>query len=121
VQDQLHDEEGPALRFRDGTALYFLHGEQVRPQIAESSPDEIPLSWWLDEPMVKKRQVIEQKIGAARIANELRAWEVHRGEVIINGREYVYQLLQLRVPGRGVGWSIPRPETSTPSWYQGRW
>ena len=102
VQEQFHNEEGPSLRFRDGMTLWHLHGVRVHRRIVETPAADMPLSWWLDDPVAKGRQVIEQKIGAERIADELGAQEVHREMVRINGREHEYSLLQLRLPQRGI-------------------
>jgi hypothetical protein len=102
LEEQLHNERGASLRFRDGTTLWYLHGVRVHRRIVETPAADMPLSWWLDDPVAKRRQVVEQKIGADRIADELGAQEVNRDTVRINGKEHQYSLLQLRLPQRGV-------------------
>jgi len=84
AKKQLHCDGGPALRFRDGFALYRLNGVKVPKDIACLHHSKIPVSRWIDEKNVEVKREIIRKIGIERIYNEL-------GATVIDSEEYDFR------------------------------
>jgi len=112
-QGQFHREDGPSIRYRDNIGFWHLNGVRVPRQIVETPTQEIPLTWWLDERAPRRRQVIEQKIGAERIMGELDTEEIHQGVIQINSTEHFYRLLQLNLPDRRIRRALRMMNPST--------
>lgn len=110
---QLHREDGPSIGFRDHMYFWHLNGVRVPKKIVETPAQEIPLTWWLDEPAPRRRQVIEQKIGAERIMGELDTEEIHQGVIPIGSTEHFYRLLQLNLPDRRIRRALRMVNPST--------
>jgi hypothetical protein len=67
---RLHGESGPAIRYRDGYAVYALHGIRVSPRVA-LHPETITMDEVLEERNVVMRQVMAERFGRDRLARGL--------------------------------------------------
>ncbi len=62
---RLHSLEGPAVAWRDGTALWFIHGIQVEQNVVES-PETITAQQIQSERNAEVRRIMIDRFGAAR-------------------------------------------------------
>ncbi len=87
----LHCDSGPALKFRDGFALYRLNGVKVPKDIACLHHSKIPVSRWVEETNVEVKREIIRKIGIERIYNEL-------GATVLDAEpENGYELIEMQL------------------------
>jgi len=92
---QLHCDDGPAIRFRDGWALWALRGIRMSQRYVETPAAELPVKWWLEEKNVELRHELERKIGAARLLRELNTSTLEQIVLTIDGEALVYELQEL--------------------------
>jgi hypothetical protein len=71
-RDRFHSEHGPAIRWRDGFALYAIDGVFVKKQIVES-PETLTVSQIVDEPNAEVRRVMLSRFGEERFIRESKA------------------------------------------------
>jgi len=88
---RLHYENGPALRYRDGTEFYFLHGIRVPERYVFAQADEITLAAVLEERNAEVRLALISKIGFTRLLGTVRHWTISEA----NGN----RLVEFRVKG----------------------
>lgn len=69
----LHNENGPAVRYRDGFAIWSLNGVTVSREIVETPPTEIDASLIYRERNVEVRREIVRKIGMEQLCLKLKA------------------------------------------------
>ena len=81
--NNLHNEDGPAIRFRDGYSLYALNGVRVEKEIVETPPEKLDPALLITEQNAEVRREIIRKIGVSRIIQKLKA------EQLDTWREYV--------------------------------
>jgi hypothetical protein len=77
---RLHDEEGPALRYRDGAEYYFLHGIRVPKKYGLTQAGEINLPDVLAQPNAEVRLALISKIGFARLLGTVRHWTISEAD-----------------------------------------
>jgi hypothetical protein len=68
-QNRPHCDDGPFCRWRDGSALYAVHGVRVPAWIVER-PQDITVDAIAAEPSVDVRQVMIERYGAARYLSD---------------------------------------------------
>jgi hypothetical protein len=74
---QAHCEDGPAVRYRDGFAVYAWHGVRVPPRVIAG---DLTGTYWRDEPSAKVRGIIAERMGYPRLLAEVPARRVHAHE-----------------------------------------
>ncbi len=83
----VHNETGPAIRFRDGFEVYCLNGIYVSADLVVTPADELDPRLVLSTPYAEVRREIVRKIGVERVLTEL-------GAQTLDSREG-YELLSL--------------------------
>ena len=78
-QGRLHSVAGPAIRWRDGWALYFVHGIRVPTTVVES-PETLTIHDIQGEQNVEVRRVMIERFGHERYIRESGAKLVHRDD-----------------------------------------
>ena len=71
VNNRLHKNGGPSIRYRDGYSLYHLNGVRVTKEIAETPGYALSTKLVLTEKNAQVRAEIVKKIGMPRIIQEL--------------------------------------------------
>ena len=66
---RLHNDSGPAISWRDGWALYFVHGIRVTEQIV-MRPETITVQQILKESNAEVRRIMCERYGWARFADD---------------------------------------------------
>ncbi len=66
---RLHRDDGPALAYADGTALWFIHGVEV-PQAIVTDPDAITVAAIDAESNAEVRRVMTERFGPERLIRE---------------------------------------------------
>jgi hypothetical protein len=84
---RLHNEHGPAIAWRDGTALWYLCGMSVPQQLVES-PETITAEQIATERNAEVRRVMLDRFTAARFVREIGATIVDAHE--LHGKLYRY-------------------------------
>jgi hypothetical protein len=84
---RLHNEHGPAIAWRDGTALWYLRGMSVPQQLVES-PETITAEQIATERNAEVRRVMLDRFTAARFVREIGATIVDAHE--LHGKLYRY-------------------------------
>lgn len=87
TRKNLHNEEGPAIEFRNGTGLHYINGVFIPAFIVEASPDELDGQLILKYSNVEIKRIILNKIGVDKACRDLKA------KVI--SREIGYRLLEI--------------------------
>jgi hypothetical protein len=88
---RLHYEGGPAVRYRDGTEHYCLHGIHIPNKYAFARPDEITLPEVLAERNAEVRMMLISRIGFDKLLGTMRHWTISEA----NGN----RLIEFRVKG----------------------
>jgi internalin A len=70
-ENRLHAEGEPAIAFADGYNLYFHHGVKLPEKYGKVHPDLWEAQWLLFEENAELRRLLIQRIGYARICQEL--------------------------------------------------
>ncbi|TAE82264.1 MAG: hypothetical protein EAZ73_14195 [Oscillatoriales cyanobacterium] len=73
---RLHAEGEPALEFSDGYKLYSYHGVTLPEKYGQVHPNNWQAQWLLEEENAELRRVLIQRIGYAKICQELQATEL---------------------------------------------
>ncbi len=68
---QLHRDNGPSVRFRDGWAIWSLNGVTVPQSVVETPAADLDPRLILSEKNAEVRREIVRKIGADRVVSEL--------------------------------------------------
>ena len=68
-ENRLHDIEGPAIKYRDGYAKYYVHGVRV-PEMVIMRPEEITVKMIIDEENAEVRRVMIDQFGADKFIQE---------------------------------------------------
>jgi len=76
AEDRLHAEGEPAIAFADGYSLYFHHGVKLPENYGKVHPDLWEAQWLLFEENAELRRLLIQRIGYARICQELAVTEL---------------------------------------------
>ncbi|MDA8389093.1 MAG: hypothetical protein M0Z58_10600 [Nitrospiraceae bacterium] len=87
---ELHNNAGPAIRWRDGCEFYFLNGIPVDEQIITTAGSKLDSALLLKTRSPEERRELVRKIGIERVCRELHAKTIDRW----NG----YELLELPLP-----------------------
>ena len=74
--NELHAEGEPAIAFADGYSLYFHHGVKLPEKYGKVHPDLWQAQWLLSESNAELRRLLIQRIGYARICQELAVTEL---------------------------------------------
>ena len=74
---RLHNLSGPSIAWRDGTALWHIHGVQVPPHVVEH-PESITVDEIQAERNAEVRRVMIDRFGAARYLRALDARVMHQ-------------------------------------------
>jgi hypothetical protein len=93
-ENRPHCDNGPFCRYRDGTALYAIHGTRVPAELVETPADKLDVKEWLKEENVDWRRIAFEKIGLDRVAKDLGAVVVDHYECPVGGQ---YDLLEIDV------------------------
>ena len=111
---RLHSETGPAIRYRDGYAVYALHGTRVTPRVA-LHPETISLEDVLGERNVVTRQILAERFGRDRVESQLgdRAGFLLDPDTEIRHKDEFGVLYRLTLPGMEAV-SIVKVVNSTP-------
>ena len=72
-ENRLHAEGEPAIEFADGYSIYAHHGVILPEQYGQVYPNEWRSQWLLEETNAELRRVLIQRIGYARLCQELDA------------------------------------------------
>ena len=91
---RLHKDEAPAMEFRDGYALYALHGTRMKPEYVMTRAEQIAPETVLAEPNVDQRRELIRKIGVERMLSKLPHKVLEQRRV---GEELMYELLSVRL------------------------
>ncbi len=108
-ENRPHCETGPFCRYRDGSAMYAIHGTRVPMELVETPAEKLDTKEWLAEENVDWRRIAFQKIGAARMAKDLGAEVIDSMVCPVGGP---YELLMLDI---GVGEKKPYLKMHNPS------
>lgn len=108
-QNRPHCETGPFCRYRDGSAMYAIHGTRVPMELVETPADKLDPKEWLAEENVDWRRLAFQKIGATRVAEALGAEVIDKMTCPVGGP---YELLMLDI---GLGEKKPYLKMLNPS------
>lgn len=92
--NELHDNSGPAIEWRDGCRFYFLNGMATDERIITAPGRELDPGLLLKAKNAEERRELVRKIGIERICRELNARTVDRW----NG----YELLELPLPDMAI-------------------
>jgi hypothetical protein len=76
---RLHHDTGPAISWRDGFALYFVHGVRVRERVV-MRPETITAAEVLAEPNSEVQRIMAERMGWERFLAESGAEEIHRDD-----------------------------------------
>jgi hypothetical protein len=91
--NRLHNNDKPAVRFRDGWSVYAIHGVRVPRRYVETPADKIsPLELLIHEDNTQVRMAVISKVGFLRLMSHLQSTVID-----IKGRD---QLLEVDVGGR---------------------
>jgi hypothetical protein len=86
---RLHAEDGPAIEFSDGYALYALNGVRVPKELVTTPGADLnPETWILKQGNAEVRREAVRKIGIERVCQQL-------GAKVIDRQGDVYELLEL--------------------------
>ncbi len=97
-QNRPHSYQGPYCKWRDGSALYAIHGVRVPEWIAETPKDQFTKEMILGEENADYRRCIIQKIGIEKAIEILGAKTVDTYDSLVGGK---YELLSIDYDGRG--------------------
>ncbi len=78
-QRRLHSTSGPAISWRDGTALWFIHGANVPQQVVEA-PETLTIEQIKGETNAEVRRVMIDRYGAAKYITAIGATIVAEDE-----------------------------------------
>jgi len=78
-QQRLHDEEGPAVKFRDGWGVHCLNGVRVPAEVVEA-PGKLTVKQIQGEENLEVRRVMMERFGHDRYLRESKAKLVHQDE-----------------------------------------
>ena len=78
-ENQLHNENGMAVRYPDGFGLYMIHGTRI-PEYVIERPNEITIKKINDEESVEVRRVMLDKFGWDRYLLESKAEVIDKSE-----------------------------------------
>ena len=92
---RLHADRGPAIAWRDGCSLWYVHGVQVSRQIVDA-PETLTPGQILGEPNVPLRRVMIDRFGADRLVLTTNSEIVDQDQDRL-GRPRL--LRRLRIPG----------------------
>ena len=76
---RLHNDNGPSISFRDGWALYHVHGVRV-PEYVVAHPERITVLAIESEANAEVRRVMMSRYGEARYIQDCGAQCIHRDE-----------------------------------------
>lgn len=71
LNGKLHCDGGPALRFRDGSCLFYLNGVKVPEEVAVSHSSKIPAKMFAEIKNAEVRREFVRKVGMERILQEV--------------------------------------------------
>ena len=97
-QNRPHSFDGPFCRWRDGSALYSIHGIRAPMWICETKKEDFTKEMIVNETNADNRRCIIQKIGIEKAIELLGADVIDSYESPIGGK---YELLQIDYDGRG--------------------
>lgn len=117
----LHCDGGPALRYRDGFAVWALNGVRVSQEIAETAGGQLDCALIAKTQNAEVRREIVRKIGLERLFRDLHSAVLHEETytaldvATMQQREHHYRLLMLDLGGgvAGYGLEMINPSTGT--------
>jgi hypothetical protein len=89
-QHRPHGVGEPAVKYADGTSLYFYQGVALPEYMAQVHPDDWEAEWILTESNAERRRVLIHGVGYDKICAQLNATELSRWED--------YSLLKIQDP-----------------------
>ena len=122
-EHRLHCEDGPALAYADGFAVYAWHGVRVGREIIEH-PEQIRPEQVLREQNQEVRRAMLERYGWRRLLRDVRATEVHRdrfgvlyetarlGEYL-EGEDPMARFVSVRDPSTAREYALRVPPTIT--------
>ena len=113
-QNRPHSYQGPYMEWRDGSALYAIHGIRVPMWIAETPANEFTKQMILGEENADYRRCIIQKIGIERAIELLGAEVIDTYESPVGGK---YELLSIDYDGRGKRPYLKMKSKSIDAWH----
>jgi len=90
VNNRLHCDDGPAIKWADGTKWYYLNNIRVPEEVITKPPDDFDPGIMLQTKNAEVRQEIVSKIGIDRLITKLNGQLLNRW----NG----YELIKLPIP-----------------------
>jgi len=108
----LHNEKGPAIKFKDGWSFWFLNGVSVPQWIVETLPEDITPEKVLEIKNVEVRREAIRKMGIDRLINKGKVIDKAPGYELIDlgnlfvGRDNFYApYLAMRNPSTNI-WHV---------------
>lgn len=95
VNNQLHNTNGMAIRYRDGWGLYYLHGVRVPAELIETIGEDV--AKWIQHENVEVRSEAAMLIGGERIVRELKGKLIH-AETKQYQKPIRYELYEVELP-----------------------
>jgi hypothetical protein len=93
----LHCENGPAILYGDGFAIYSLNGIRMKKEYVMTPAAELSVTTVMSEPNVDIRRELLRKIGLERFLKETEAKLVDTYTVKYNGKQLIYNLLDIQL------------------------
>jgi hypothetical protein len=96
-----HNDNGPFCKYRDGTAMWALHGIRVPQELVETPSEKLDARDWIKEENADWRRIAFQKIGIRKVIEQLGAETIDTYKCPVGGE---YELLMI-----DLGLEIKRP------------
>jgi len=113
IRGQLHCENGPALRYKDGFAIWRLNGITIPKKWILTPPEEMDPIEILKEENVEVREELIKKIGMNNFYEKTGAKEIDTWDIVIEDKHLHYSLIMLNL-GTEIG-EIPYLKMESPS------
>ncbi len=94
---QLHNEEGPSLKFRDGVKVYSIHGINV-PEYVVMRPEEITLARVLHQNNTEVRRIMMDRLNFEHTIEEHKRGVIDGTSIFQRGTDACGSLWDIRFP-----------------------
>ena len=111
---QLHNFNGPAAKWSDGSAVYLIHGVRVPVWICETKKEDLTKDMIVNEQNADYRRCIIQKIGIEKAIELLGAEVIDSYDSPVGGK---YELLSIDYDGRGKRPYLKMRSKSIDAWH----